>query len=108
MSHEVKGRLSLISGADSGHESTGRGNQIRHILSVVLVLNLAVIGVTEPMLLLTQGGPQDASRTIGLYTYQVALQFGDLRLGYASAMSLVLGLASALISLVIFRTLRET
>ncbi len=81
---------------------------LKPTFALVLVLNLAVIGVTEPMLLLTQGGPQDASRTIGLYTYQVALQFGDLRLGYASAMSLVLGLASALISLVIFRTLRET
>ncbi len=80
---------------------------LKPTLALVLVLNLAVIGITEPMLLLTGGGPQDASRTIGLYTYQVALQFGDLRLGYASAMSLVLGLTSALISLVIFRKLRE-
>jgi multiple sugar transport system permease protein len=81
---------------------------LKPTLALVLVLNLAVIGITEPMLLLTGGGPQDASRTLGLYTYQVALQFGDLRLGYASAMSLVLGLTSALISLVIFRKLRET
>ena len=81
---------------------------LKPTFALVLVLNLGVIGITEPMLLLTGGGPQDASRTIGLYTYQVALQFGDLRLGYASAMSLVLGLASALLSLAIFRTLRES
>lgn len=81
---------------------------LKPTLALVLVLNLAVIGVTEPMLLLTNGGPQDASRTVGLYIYQVALQFGDLRLGYASAMSLVIGLSSAIISLLIFRTLRES
>ena len=81
---------------------------LKPTLALVLVLNLAVISVTEPMLLLTNGGPQDASRTVGLYIYQVALQFGDLRLGYASAMSLVIGLSSALLSLVIFRTLRES
>lgn len=80
---------------------------LKPTLALVLVLNLGIIGVTEPMLLLTGGGPQDSTRTLGLYTYQVALQFGDLRLGYASAISLVLGLSSALISLVIFRTLRE-
>jgi ABC-type sugar transport system permease subunit len=80
---------------------------LKPTFALVLILNLAIIGVTEPMLLLTDGGPQNASRTVGLYIYQVALQFGDLRLGYASAMSLVLGLASALASLVIFRMFRE-
>lgn len=80
---------------------------LKPTLALVLVLSLAVIGITAPMLLLTNGGPQDASRTIGLYIYQVALQLGDLRLGYASTMSLVVGLSSALLSLVIFRALRE-
>jgi len=31
-------------GADASHESAGRGNQIRQILSVVLALNLTVAG----------------------------------------------------------------
>jgi cation diffusion facilitator family transporter len=44
VSHETEGRSPLISGADSGRESSGRGKQIRHILSVVLALNLAVAG----------------------------------------------------------------
>ena len=44
MSHETEGRSPLNSGADASRESSGRGNQIRHILSVVLALNLAVAG----------------------------------------------------------------
>ena len=44
MSHEAEARSPLISGADAGRESSGRGKQIRHILSVVLALNLTVAG----------------------------------------------------------------
>jgi ABC-type sugar transport system permease subunit len=80
---------------------------LKPVFALVLVLNIGVIGVAEPMLILTGGDPENASRTIGLYTYQIALQLGDLRLGYAAALSLVLGLASALISLIVFRVLRE-
>ncbi len=81
---------------------------LKPVFALVLVLNLGVIGIAEPMLILTGGNPENASRTVGLYIYQVALQLGDLRLGYAAAMSLVLGLASAAISLVVFRVLRES
>ena len=42
--HEAEERPPLMSGADASRESAGRGNQIRHILSVVLALNLAVAG----------------------------------------------------------------
>ena len=44
MSHEAEGRSPQWSGAVVGRESAGRGNDIRHILSVVLALNLAVAG----------------------------------------------------------------
>ena len=44
VSHEAEGKSPLWSGADAGRESAGRGNDIRHILSVVLALNLAVAG----------------------------------------------------------------
>lgn len=44
MSHEAQGRPPLMSGADASRESAGRGDQIRYILSVVLVLNLTVAG----------------------------------------------------------------
>lgn len=74
---------------------------------LVLILNLGVFGATEPMLLLTSGGPQNASQTLGYYAYQVAFRLGDLRLGYAAAISLFTGLISALIALVVYRLLRD-
>ncbi len=81
---------------------------LKPIFALVLLLNLTALPVvTEPMLILTNGGPQNASLTIGLYAYQVAFQRGDLRLGYAAAMNLVVGLASAAIALGLFRALRE-
>ena len=76
-------------------------------LTLVLILNIGMIGVVEGMLVLTQGGPQNATRTLGYYIYQTAFKDGDLRLGYAAAMSLVLGLISAVLSLLIFRALRN-
>jgi fructooligosaccharide transport system permease protein len=76
-------------------------------LTLVLILNIGMIGVVEGMLVLTQGGPQNSTRTLGYYIYQTAFKDGDLRLGYAAAMSLVLGLISALFSLAIFRALRN-
>jgi ABC-type sugar transport system permease subunit len=63
--------------------------------------------VIDPMLILTNGGPQDASLSLALNAYQVAFQFGDLRLGYAAAMNLVLGLTAAVVALVVFRVLRD-
>ena len=44
VSHEAKGRSPLMFGADASNESARRGNLIRQILSVVLVLNLTVAG----------------------------------------------------------------
>lgn len=81
---------------------------LKPVFALVLVLGLATVpAATESMLLLTNGGPRDASRTLGLYAYQTAFQMGDLRLGYASAMSLALGLASALVAWLVFLFLRE-
>ncbi len=81
---------------------------LKPVFALVLLLNLTALPVvTEPMLILTNGGPQNASLTIGLYAYQVAFQRGDLRLGYAAAMNLVVGLASAALALGLFRALRE-
>ena len=80
---------------------------LKPTLALIVVLLLGVLGTTDAMLLLTGGGPQDSTRTIGLHLYQIAFQLGDLRLGYAAAISLVLGLASALIAAAIFRWSRE-
>ncbi|MEZ4712230.1 MAG: sugar ABC transporter permease [Caldilineaceae bacterium] len=80
---------------------------LKPTLALIVVLLLGVLGTTDAMLLLTNGGPQDSTRTIGLHLYQIAFQLGDLRLGYAAAISLVLGLASALIAGGVFRWSRE-
>jgi ABC-type sugar transport system permease subunit len=80
---------------------------LKPALTLVFVLNIGMIGVLEGMLVLTQGGPQNASRTLGYYIYQIAFREGDLRLGYAAALSLVLGVLGALLSLLVFRLLRD-
>ena len=80
---------------------------LKPTFALILVLLIGIIGVTDPMLILTAGGPEDSTRTIGLHIYQLAFVKGDLRLGYAAAISLVIGLFSALISAFVFRWSRE-
>jgi multiple sugar transport system permease protein len=80
---------------------------LKPTFALVAVLLLAVLGTTDPMLILTQGGPQKSTHTIGFHLYQIAFQLGDLRLGYAAALSLVLGLVSALTAGLIFRWSRR-
>lgn len=80
---------------------------LKPTFALIVVLNLPLFGVVEPMLILNNGGPANSTRTLGLYLYQQAFEVGDLRLGYAAAISLVIGLISALIAGVIFRWSRQ-
>ena len=80
---------------------------LKPTFALIIVLLIGILGVTDPMLLLTGGGPENSTRTVGLHIYQVAFVRGDLRLGYAAAVSLVIGLLSALISAGIFHWSRE-
>jgi ABC-type sugar transport system permease subunit len=81
---------------------------LKPVFALILLLDLAVFPmVVDPMLILTGGGPQDRSMSVGLYAYQTAFQMGDLRLGYAAAMNLVLGMTCALIALIVFWMLRS-
>ncbi len=96
-------------------DGAGASQQLRFItvpllkptFALIIVLLIGIIGVTEPMMLLTKGGPENSTRTIGLHIYDLAFQRGDLRLGYAAAVNLVLGLFSALIAAFVFRWSRE-
>ncbi len=81
---------------------------MKPVFGLVLLLGLSSIPmVTDPMLILTGGGPQNQSMSLGLYAYQTAFQMGDLRLGYAASMNLVLGLTCAVVALLVFRALRS-
>lgn len=80
---------------------------LKPTFALIVVLNLQLIGVVQPMLILTGGGPANSTRTLGLYLYQEAFQVGDLRLGYAAAISLVIGLISAIVAGLIFRWSRQ-
>lgn len=81
---------------------------LKPVFALVLLLDLATIPmVVDPMLILTGGGPQDRSMSLGLYAYQTAFQMGDLRLGYAASMNLVLGMTCAVVALIVFWLLRS-
>ena len=79
---------------------------LRPIFVLIIVLNAGLFGATEQTLIMTNGGPQNATLTLGLYIYQQAFQFGDLRLGYAASMSLFLGLIHMILAGVTFKLLR--
>lgn len=80
---------------------------LKPTFALIVVLNLPLFGVVEPMLILNNGGPANSTRTLGLYLYQQAFEVGDLRLGYAAAISLVIGVISSLIAGLIFRWSRQ-
>ena len=62
---------------------------------------IAAFQVFTPTYLLTGGGPEDATLTTSLYTYQAAFVSG--RLGYASAMTLVTLAFVVVLTLALFR-----
>jgi ABC-type sugar transport system permease subunit len=74
----------------------------------VFVLIISVIGafqLFDPIFVMTQGGPANATTTTVYYIYQQAFQF--LQLGYASALSVVLFLIILAFSLVQLRVFRD-
>jgi len=79
---------------------------LRPVLTLVLVLNSNILGATEQMMVMTGGGPQNATMSLGLFLYNMAFQFGDLRLGYAAAIGLAVGLLGATMTAFWFRVLR--
>lgn len=82
---------------------------LRPIFVIVLVLSAGVLGTTVEMMVLftTGGGPAESVLTTGLYIFRTAFEVGDMRMGYAAAMSLVLGVVGMVISALIFRALRS-
>lgn len=76
--------------------------------SIALSLIISVIGsllAFNQFYILTQGGPGTSTATVVLWLYQVA--FVQFRLGYATAMAIILIVVVGLISAVQFYLLRE-
>jgi ABC-type sugar transport system permease subunit len=84
---------------------------LKPVLTLILVLYSNIASATvEMMVLFTTGflggGPGASVLTTGVYLYNTAFSIGDMRMGYAAAMSLVLGIINMIFSAVIFKTLR--
>jgi ABC-type sugar transport system permease subunit len=58
------------------------------------------------MMVLTGGGPAESTTTLGLYLYRVAFSWGDMRMGYAASMNLVVGLVNMILAALVFRIMR--
>lgn len=79
---------------------------LRPTLLFVLVTNMiTAVSYFALVLVLTEGGPANATNVSALYIYQMA--FADLRLGRASAAAYVLTLLILIVSLVQFRLMRR-
>jgi ABC-type sugar transport system permease subunit len=79
---------------------------LKPIFVLIIALSAGIASATQEMLILTNGGPQNATLTLGLYGYQLAFQQGDLRLGYAAAMYLLLGLIHMVLAGLVFKFFR--
>ncbi|MER7332778.1 MULTISPECIES: sugar ABC transporter permease [unclassified Micromonospora] len=78
---------------------------LRPYIAVVTVLAaLDSMQVFTSVFVMTQGGPQDATLTLGYYLYDEA--FRHFNMGYASAMGLVLWAILVVLSLVSYRLTR--
>jgi len=66
------------------------------ILVALLLRTMDLLRLFDQVFILTQGGPGFATETISLYIYKTAFRFFDF--GYAAAMSLVLLVATLIVS----------
>ncbi|MCB0065213.1 MAG: sugar ABC transporter permease [Caldilineaceae bacterium] len=78
---------------------------LRPIFTLVIVLSAGIVSATEQMLILTGGGPAEETLTTGLYSYLHAFTtvYSDMRMGYAAAMNLVLGLVHMIVAGIVFK-----
>lgn len=82
---------------------------LKPVLTIVFVLNSQLVSAAQEFMLMYGAGntgPERIGLTLGYYAYLVAFRWGDLRMGYAASMWLLLGVISMLITGVIFRLMR--
>lgn len=80
---------------------------LKPIFTLVIVLSAGIVSATEQMLILTGGGPAEETLTTGLYAYLHAFTtvYSDMRMGYAAAMNLVLGLVHMIVAGIVFKVM---
>ncbi len=77
----------------------------RVLLFVVVTQTISAFQVFTPVYAMTKGGPQDATKVIVYYIYQLAFSFQEM--GYASAISIIVLGVILVVSLVLMRLLRS-
>ena len=75
------------------------------MLFVVVTQFIAHMQVFAQPYIITTGGPGNASRSVVQYLYETAWKF--FRFGYASAISVVLALVMIVITVILFRLMRN-
>jgi len=84
---------------------------LKPITALVLVLNAGVASAAQEFMIMygRYFGPEQSALTLGYYIWTIAFKWGDLRLGYAAAMSLFLGILAMIMTggiFLLFRTER--
>lgn len=91
-------------------DGANRGQLFRHItlplisptlFFVLIIYMIGALQVFDSIVVLTRGGPGDASRSLVMYIYENAFQFFEM--GYASAVAITLFIMIMLLTLVQFR-----
>ncbi|MFD8823734.1 carbohydrate ABC transporter permease [Streptomyces sp. NPDC059605] len=95
-------------------DGAGAGGAFRHVTlpglrpAILLTTVLSTVGtlqIFDEPYVLTSGGPDNATLTIGLYLYQNAFTYFDF--GYASAIAYVLAVLIGILGLIQFRVLGD-
>jgi ABC-type sugar transport system permease subunit len=71
------------------------------IFFIVVIFMIGALQVFDTIIVLTQGGPGDSSRSIVMYIYEQAFQRFDM--GYAAALSMTLFVIIMILTLLQFR-----
>jgi len=84
---------------------------LKPVMTIVLVLISGALHQTQAPMAMAESwaggqGPANATLTLGLYSWRVAFHYGDMRMGYAAAINLMIGVAAMIISAFVFRLLR--
>lgn len=82
---------------------------LKPVLTIVFVLNSQLISATQEFMLMYgvgNTGPDQVGLTLGYYAYLVAFRWGDLRMGYAAAIWLFLGIIGMIVTAFVFRLMR--